>query len=71
MPTSGRRSKPPPKTASEFFYRPEGKIKHDADLHDAILDDGDHARAEGVGRSVAQRLGLKPERIEALMSKKK
>jgi hypothetical protein len=53
-----------------MFYRPDGKTKQDADIHNGILDEGDHAAAEKSGRAAMERAGLSPERIEALMTKK-
>jgi hypothetical protein len=53
-------------TDKVFFYRtPEGK-RADADLHEAILADGDDAAAIAISRRVAEELGLTAEEIEAL-----
>jgi hypothetical protein len=70
MPTSEKR-KPRKQTgaALEFYVKRGGK-KHDDVIHNPILDAGDHAAAERVGRAVMKRLGLKPDRIEALMKPK-
>jgi hypothetical protein len=62
------RKRKKPSAALEFFYKKDGK-KCDAALHEPILADGDHAAAEAVGRAVMKRLGLKPDRIDALMTK--
>ena len=64
MPTS-EKSK-----AEEFFYEKDGK-RADAELHEPILADGDHARATAVSRKVAKRLGLTDEQIDRLMKPKK
>ena len=64
MPTSA-----PKKPRELFFWRDHQA--HDAELHTPILDDGDHAKAEGVSRKVAKRLGLTDADIEALYAKPK
>ena len=64
MPTSA-----PKKPRELFFWRDHQA--HDADLHNPILDDGDHGKAEGVSRKVAKRLGLSDADIEALYAKPK
>jgi hypothetical protein len=68
MPTSAERKRKKPSAALEFFYKKDGK-KQDAALHEPILAEGDAAAAEKVGRAVMRRLGIKPERIEALMKR--
>jgi predicted ABC-type ATPase len=47
-----------------FYWR--GHQRADAELHDPILEDGDHAKAEAVSRKVAKRLGLTDEEIDKL-----
>lgn len=44
---------------SEFFYTENGKRK-DAELHEPILAEGDHAAAEEVSRKIMRELGLDP-----------
>jgi hypothetical protein len=63
MPTSGK------KQAKEFFYSENGE-RADANLHEPILADGDSETATEIGRKVAVRLGLSPERAARLMGKK-
>ena len=60
----------PQRKAEELFYQ-VGRKKQDAELHEAILADGDHASAEDVGRAVMLRLGISPERIDKLIPRKK
>jgi hypothetical protein len=70
MPTSGKSQakKPPPdEPAKEFFYPGKGGRRSDANLHNAILDDGDTEAAYAVSRQVALDLGLRPEQIDSLM----
>ena len=67
MPTS---EKEKPKKAHEFFYR-DGPFRADANWHNEILADGDHAAAEAVSRQVAKRIGLTDEQIDRLMRKRK
>jgi HK97 family phage prohead protease len=59
-----------PKKPRELFFWRDHQA-HDADLHNPILDDGDHGKAEGVSRKVAKRLGLSDADIEALYAKPK
>jgi hypothetical protein len=47
-----------------FFWKKRQRA--DAELHNPILDDGDHKTAHGVGRKVAKRLGLSDEDCNAL-----
>jgi cyanate lyase len=63
MPTSGKSK------AEEFFYEDADGNRADAELHQPILDDGDHAKAQAVSRKVAKRLGLSDEQINKLMRK--
>jgi hypothetical protein len=51
MPTSAK----PKSEAQEFFYDDDGK-RADADLHNAILADGDDAAAKKVSDKVKARL---------------
>jgi hypothetical protein len=60
--------KPKSKKAQEFFYR-DGPMRADADLHNEILADGDHAAAEAVSRKVSKRIGLTDAQIDRLMGK--
>jgi len=60
------RPNPQPDRASEVFYR-DHYARADADIHEAIIAEGDHAAANTVSRAVAQRLGLSPERIDKLL----
>jgi len=57
--------------AEEFFYETEDGTRADAELHQDILDDGDHATAQAVSRKVAKRLGLTDEQISRLFKPKK
>jgi len=65
MPTSEKQNG----KAHELFYR-DGPLRADADLHNEILADGDHARAEAVSRAVSKRLGLSDQQIDRLMGRK-
>jgi hypothetical protein len=49
-----------------FYY--DG-LRADADLHNPILDDGDHAKAEAVSRKVGKRAGLSDADLDALAGK--
>jgi len=57
-----------PKQPELFYY--DGP-RQDADLHNHILDDGDHAKAAAVSRKVAKRLGLSDADVDALSGKTK
>ena len=57
------------KQAREFFYREDGQ-RQDAELHDPIIETGDHDAAADVSRSVMRRLGIAPERIAGLLGQK-
>jgi len=52
----------------EFFYW-KNRLRADADLHNPIIEGGDHAKAESVGRAVGKRLGLSDEDLDALLTK--
>jgi hypothetical protein len=62
---------PSQRSAQEFFDLDDDHQRQDADLHEPILADGDHAAALAVGKAVMMRLGLSAERIAALTSGKK
>jgi hypothetical protein len=62
MPTSARRSQPPP--AREFFYLDADGNRQDAELHDAILAEGDEAAATAV----TQRRERQREATKSLLS---
>jgi HK97 family phage prohead protease len=62
MPTSGKQKQSPREL---FFWR--NHRAEDAELHQSILDQGDHQAAEGVGRSVGKRLGLSDADLDALL----
>jgi hypothetical protein len=49
----------------DFYYIKGGK-KLDANIHDEILDDGDHAAAKKVSDQVAKDVGLSEAEIESL-----
>lgn len=67
MPTSASRERAVPKSkAVEFFYLDDDHNRQDADLHQSILDEGDHAKARKVSAKVMKRLGLSEEQIAAL-----
>jgi hypothetical protein len=51
--------------ASELF-RWENHQRADADLHEEILSQGDHAAADAVSRAVAKRRGLSDSDVDAL-----
>ena len=55
-----------PKLPELFYY--DG-LRKDAELHNPILDDGDHEKADAVSRKVAKRLGLSDADIDALSGK--
>ena len=44
------------KRASEFFYYDENNQRQDADLHNAILAEGDDAAALAVSEAVRKRI---------------
>lgn len=46
--------------ATEMFYVDENGKKQDADLHNPILDEGDHEAALAVSNAVRARLGIPP-----------
>ena len=55
----------------EFFYNDKaGHRISDDKLHDALIADGDEARARAVSERVARRLGLTNEEIAALRPKR-
>jgi hypothetical protein len=54
--------------ALEFFTKRGGK-RHDAEFHEPILAQGDHAAAKRVSDAVAKRLGLTASQI-ALLARK-
>lgn len=66
MPTSEKPRRKPRKPAQEFFYLDDHHDRQDADLHNDILDDGDHAAARAVSTQVMKRLGLTAKQIAAL-----
>jgi hypothetical protein len=53
-----------PRKASEMFYLDENGVRQDADLHNPILDEGDHDAALAVSNAVRARLGIKPLKSE-------
>lgn len=57
---------PKPK-ALEFFHLDDDHNRQDADLHAAILDEGDHKSARAVSRSVMKRLGFTAEKIDRML----
>jgi hypothetical protein len=64
MPTSAKRKRREP--AQEFFVLDDNHDKQDAELHQPILDGGDHAAARNVSTAVAKRLGLTSKQLAAL-----
>jgi hypothetical protein len=54
------------RAAEEFFYLDNNHDRQDADLHQPILDGGDHETATAIGKAVMKRLGLSDEAIEKL-----
>lgn len=58
-----------PKEQRELFYWGDDHQAHDAELHQSILDQGDHAAAQRVSRQVGKRLGLSDADIDALLGK--
>jgi hypothetical protein len=69
MPTSEKEKPKPPDKAHELFYREHG-LRADEALHDPIIEDGDHARAEAVSRKVSKRLGLSDQQVDRLLGRK-
>jgi hypothetical protein len=69
MPTSAKRRKRNG-GGEEFFYLDDDHQKQDAEFHDPIVDDGDHASARKVSVAVMKRLGLTPKQIAALTKEK-
>jgi hypothetical protein len=55
----------------ELFFVEKGKPRQDAELHDAILADGDDKTALTVSEKVSKRLGLTADEDAALMRPKK
>jgi HK97 family phage prohead protease/HK97 family phage major capsid protein len=66
MPTSGKSA--PPRKGKELFGTDRGK-RVDAHLHEPVVATGNHEAAKRVSRAVAQRLGIAPDRIDALLGK--
>jgi len=66
MPTSPKAKN----KAREFFFWRDHQA-HDAELHQPILDQGDHKKAESVSRAVAKRLGLSDADVDALYGAKR
>ena len=52
---------------TEFFYLDNNHDKQDANLHNPILDDGDHEAARAVSRAVMKRLGFPDDKIDGLL----
>jgi hypothetical protein len=59
----------PAKQQREMFYW-KNHQRADADLHNSILENGDHAAAAAVSRNVAKRLGLSDADIDAISAKR-
>lgn len=53
---------------TEFFYLDNNHDKQDANLHNAILDDGDHEAARAVSRAVMKRLGFPDDKVDRLLN---
>jgi hypothetical protein len=53
---------------SDLFYEVDG-VKQDADLHNAILDEGDHVKAVEVSRRLMESMGMPADVIEAVLGK--
>jgi hypothetical protein len=51
-----------------FFYMKNGQ-REDENIHNQILEEGDHARAQAVSRKVAKEIGLTDEEIDLIMEK--
>jgi hypothetical protein len=62
------KSKPP--LGKEFFYSVRGK-RMDAELHEPILEAGDHEAATDVSRKVMERLGYSKEQIDGFLGRSK
>lgn len=60
----------PKHKAVEFFYLDDNHNRQDADLHQSIIDEGDHAKARAVSIKVMKRLGLSDEQIAKLTKEK-
>jgi hypothetical protein len=56
----------PSQPAKEFFYR-DGPLRADAELHNAILDDGDHDAAAEVSRARLKAKGYDDATIDRLI----
>ena len=72
MPTSegrdAKRRRPRRQHAKEFCYVERGK-RGDADLHNPIIEAGDHEAATAVSRRVMKRLGIDEHRIAKLLGR--
>lgn len=55
-----------PMSGNEFFYKDKSGKKQDKDLHEAILEQGDHKAAAEVGKAVARRAGVSEDMITKL-----
>jgi hypothetical protein len=64
---SGRANNVPPKKAEELFYLDGSGTMQDAELHDAILERGDHEAALVSGKQIMMHHGLTTDRIDALL----
>ena len=61
MPTSDERQSRKRDRGGYLFYRDEDGEKQDAELHQEILDQGDHDAAREISRRVMERHGLDPD----------
>ena len=59
-----------PKNNSVLFYWGEDGRRADADIHNPILEAGDHKAAQKVSREVAKEAGLTDEDIDSLFGVK-
>ncbi len=69
MPTSGKPKQPHSALSDlpkEFFYR-DGVLRADADLHNAILDGGDHEAATAVTRKRLKKRGWDDDKIDRFL----
>lgn len=66
MPTSPAKKPPHDPRSYEGVYFDEDGQRQDADIHNPILDAGDHAAAIGVSRALAAELELTAEEMAAL-----
>lgn len=60
---------PPKRSGNVFFYWDKNGRKADAKIHDPILAEGDHKRAQAASREVAKKIGITDEEFDLIMEK--